>query len=134
MPHLRFETTATPHDRRAFTEWVTERFAEIMETGTSHVGVSLRIRDGRDLALGRAGPDEDVALVDADVRAGRTDEQRRELAVSIVERLADRWGLPEENVYLVYTEHDGRDFHLVEGALASWDETEADTGATRREE
>lgn len=48
--------------------------------------------------------------------------------------MADRWGLSEGNVSLVYTEHDGRDFHLAEGALASWDEAEADTGATRREE
>jgi 5-carboxymethyl-2-hydroxymuconate isomerase len=134
MPHLRFETTATPHDTSAFTEWVTERFADIMETGTGHVGVSIRACDAADLALGRAGPDEDVALVDADIRAGRTDEQRRAFAVSIVERVADRWGLPAENVYLVYTEHDGRDFHLAEGALASWDETEVDTGATHREE
>jgi 5-carboxymethyl-2-hydroxymuconate isomerase len=132
MPHLRFETTAEPSDRASVTEQVTERFAEVMETGADHVGVSIRVRDRGELTLGRASPGEDVAFVDADVRAGRTDKQRRLLATSIIELLSEQWGVPEANIYLVYTQHEGRDFHLAEGALASWDETEAETGADRR--
>jgi 5-carboxymethyl-2-hydroxymuconate isomerase len=134
MPQLRFQTTATPEDERAFAAWITERFAEVMETGTGHVAVSVRTCDRAALALGRASDDEDVAFVDADVRVGRSEEQRRTFAASVVETVAERWDLPRENVYLVYTEHEGRDFHLAEGALASWDETERETGAGRREE
>ncbi|AUV83662.1 tautomerase [Salinigranum rubrum] len=131
MPHLRFETTATPADRTGFVEWVTAEFADVMETGTGHVGVSIRVCDRRDLSMGRAGDDEDVVLVNADIRAGRSEKQRRTLAASIIESVSKRWGVPEPNVYLVYTEHGGRDFHLAEGALASWDEVEAETGAGR---
>jgi 5-carboxymethyl-2-hydroxymuconate isomerase len=134
MPHLRFETTADTGDASAFTAWVAERFADVMDTGTGHVGVSVREYERSELALGRAAPDEDVALVDADVRAGRSERQRRALAASILDAVSERWGVPEENVYLVYTEHAGDDFHLAEGPLASWDEREAETGARRDEE
>lgn len=134
MPHLRFETTAEPEDRTAFVEWVTEQFAEIMETGTGHVGVSIRVCDRTDLALGRATDDEDVVLVDADIRAGRSEKQRRVLATSIIETVSESWGVLASNVYLVYTEHEGIDFHLTEGTLTSWDESESETGAGRQSE
>ena len=134
MPHLRFETSVTPPDRPRFVEWVTAQFADVMETGTGHVGVSLRVCDRADLSLGRAAGDEAVVLVDADIRAGRTTEQRRTLATSIIEFMSREWGVPASNVYLVYTEHDGFDFHLEEGALASWDERETETGAGRQSE
>ncbi|WP_372910972.1 tautomerase family protein [Salinigranum sp.] len=131
MPHLRFETTVEPDDRATFAEWVAAEFAAVMETGTGHVGVSVRVCDRSGLSLGRAASDEDVVLVDADIRTGRSEEQRRALATSIIERTSEEWDVAASNVYLVYTEHDGRDFHLAEGALASWDETETETGATR---
>jgi 5-carboxymethyl-2-hydroxymuconate isomerase len=134
MPHLRFETTATPADRAEFVEWVTTEFADVMETGTGHVGVSIRVCNRSELSLGRADDDEDVVLVDADIRAGRSEEQRRVLAASIIERISSQWGVPESNVYLVYTEHGGIEFHLAEGALASWEEAEAESGAGRHTE
>jgi len=34
-----------------------------------------------------------------------------------------------EHCYVVYTEHPGEDFHLTEGPLEGWAETEADEGA-----
>jgi 5-carboxymethyl-2-hydroxymuconate isomerase len=134
MPHLRFETTVEPPNRPGFVEWVTTQFAEVMETGTGHVGVSIRVCERDDLSLGRARADEDVVLVDADIRAGRTAEQRRRLSTSIIEYLSREWGIPASNVYLVYTEHDGVDFYLEEGTLASWNEHEAETGAGRQPE
>jgi 5-carboxymethyl-2-hydroxymuconate isomerase len=134
MPHLRFETTSAPVDRAGFVEWVTAEFADAMETGTGHVGVSIRVCDRSELSLGRAASDEDVVLVDADIRAGRSEEQRRTLATSIIESVSERWSVSASNVYLVYTEHAGRDFHLAEGALTSWDEEEAETGAGCRDE
>jgi hypothetical protein len=55
MPHLQFETNTAldPTDRRALTEWATERYGEVMETGTGHVAVTVRTVDT--LTLGRAG-------------------------------------------------------------------------------
>lgn len=124
MPHLQFETTESLDDAQKETvaEWVTEHYAELMETGTDHVGVT--IRDGAYLALGRAPADEPVAFLNADIRAGRSFEQRRDLAVAVTETLSERWGVPSEHVYVIYTEHEGEAFHLEEGALASWSDSE----------
>lgn len=125
MPHLQFEVTEPidESDTESFADWVIERYAELMDTGTGHVGVT--VRDDAALALGRADPDDPVAVLNADVRAGRSADQRRELAVAVMNELDDRWGVPSENVYVVYTEHPGEDFHLREGALTSWSTDEA---------
>lgn len=120
MPHLQFELTdrIDADSKTAFATWATERYADVMDTGTGHVGVT--IRDGATLALGRVPADEPVAFLNADVRAGRSPEQRRTLAVAVIEEIADRWDVPAENQYVIYTEHPGEDFHLHEGALDSW--------------
>jgi len=129
MPHLQFEVTERI-DRSAvesFADRITTLYATIMDTGTGHVGVT--VRDGASLALGRADADDRIAFLNADVRAGRTAEQRRELAVAVMEELHERWDVPTENVYVVYTEHSGEDFHLREGALSSWSSDEAEDGS-----
>lgn len=125
MPHLQFEVTESlsEDDVTSFAGWVTDLYAEIMDTGTGHVGVT--VRDDARLALGRAGREEPVAFCNADVRAGRSFEQRRELATTIIEELAEQWAVPTENSYVIYTEHPGEDFHLREGALDSWSAAEA---------
>jgi hypothetical protein len=129
MPHLQFEvSTAVPADeRQRFAGWATERFADVMETGTGHVAVT--IRDETALSLGRAAADEPVAVLNADVRAGRTAEQRETYAAATIEAFASRFEVPRRNAYVVYTEHPGTDFHLAEGPLATWSDEEAETGA-----
>ena len=110
----------------SFADRITALYAEIMDTGTGHVGVT--VRDGASLALGRADADDRIAFLNADVRAGRTAEQRRELAVAVMGELNERWEVPTENVYVIYTEHPGEDFHLREGSLSSWSSDEAGDG------
>lgn len=129
MPHLQFEVNDSLDSEAvaSFAEWVTDLYAEIMDTGTGHVAVT--VREEATLSLGRAGADEPVAVLNADVRAGRSAEKRRELAVAVIDELGERWAIPAGNVYVVYTEHPGVDFHLEEGALDSWSDEEADEGA-----
>jgi phenylpyruvate tautomerase PptA (4-oxalocrotonate tautomerase family) len=128
MPHLSFEVSEPleENDVEPFAEWVTELYAEVMNTGTGHVAVT--VRDDAALAMGRADPGEPVAVLDADVRAGRPFEKRRELASAVIEEMSDRWGVPAENAYVVYTEHAGEDFILAEGPLASWSVDEGPPG------
>jgi phenylpyruvate tautomerase PptA (4-oxalocrotonate tautomerase family) len=133
MPHLQFEVSG-PLDGGAvepFAEWTTELYADVMETGTGHVCVT--VRDGARLSLGRAGTGEPVAVLNADIRAGRSADQRRALAEAVIKTLGERWGVPAENVYVVYTEHPGEDFHLDEGRLDSWSDSEREEGALGRE-
>lgn len=128
MPHLSFEVSEPleENDVEPFAEWVTELYAEVMNTGTGHVAVT--VRDDAALAMGRAEAGEPVAVLDADVRAGRPFEKRRELASAVIEEMEDRLGVPAENTYVVYTEHAGEDFILAEGPLASWSVEEDDEG------
>jgi hypothetical protein len=128
MPHLQFELNdgLAPSDRRALTEWATERYGEVMETGTGHVAVTIRTVDS--LSLGRAPEDTPVAILNADVRTGRSAGQRERYASEAIERLA-ALGIPAEHCYVVYTEHPGEDFLLSEGSLDSWSESEANAGA-----
>jgi hypothetical protein len=86
-----------------------------------HIAVTIRERDDANLALGRVGKNEPVAVVDADVRGGRSADQRRAFATVVIGELEARLSIPAANVYVIYTEHPGEDFHLAEGSLRSWD-------------
>jgi phenylpyruvate tautomerase PptA (4-oxalocrotonate tautomerase family) len=128
MPHLQVEASVAVDDDAvdAFVDRITAAYAERMDTGTGHIAVT--VRDEAWVALGRAGPDEPAAVVNADIRAGRTAAKRRAFANVLVEAL-EELGVPPANTYVVYTEHPGEDFHLAEGPLDSWDATEDADGA-----
>ncbi|MXR40856.1 tautomerase [Halobaculum sp. WSA2] len=127
MPHLRFDLSVavTDDERASFADWVAETYAEVMDTGTDHVGVSVVESDPQ---LAGADPGDPIALVNADVRVGRTVEQRHALARRLTDELGDRFGVPERTVYVVFTEHEGVDFVLGGEPLDDWDAGEGDGG------
>ena len=122
MPHLQFELNFTPvaDEKRNFAEAVKRYFSEIMSTGTDHIGITFRCYQPGDLVFGRAGEDGRIAFLNADIRLGRTADQKRRLALSILAELSKTWGLQEESIYIIYTEHDGPDFQLSDRVLPSW--------------
>ena len=122
MPHLQFELNFTPkpEEKSAFANAVRRHFAEIMSTGTDHIGITFRCYQQHDLVFGRAGDDGQIAFLNADIRLGRTAEKKRQLALAIMDELGSSWGLPKEHVYIIYTEHDGPDFQLSDRVLPSW--------------
>ena len=121
MPHLQFEMNFTPDtsDKAAFADAVCNHFATIMSTGTDHIGITYRCYEHNDLVFGRAG-DGQIVFLNADIRIGRTADQKRRLALSIMDEINARWGLAKEHIYIVYTEHDGPDFQLSDRVLPSW--------------
>ena len=121
MPHLQFELNFTPpaEEKRAFAEAVKGHFSEIMSTGTDHIGITFRCYEPGDLVFGRAGAGR-IVFLNADIRLGRTADQKRRLALAILADIARTWQLPEESVYIIYTEHDGPDFQLSDRVLPSW--------------
>lgn len=122
MPHLQFELnfTPAPEAKVAFADAVRGHFATIMSTGTDHIGITYRCYQQGDLVFGRAGDDGQIAFLNADIRLGRTAEQKRQLALAIMTEIESRWGLPKEHIYIIYTEHDGPDFQLSDRVLPSW--------------
>ncbi len=122
MPHLQFELNFSPdvEEKRRFAEAVKQHFATIMSTGTDHIGITFRCYAREDLVFGRAGTGGKIAFLNADIRLGRTPEQKRELCLAIMESLNQSWGLPYESIYVIYTEHDGPDFQLSDRVLPSW--------------
>ena len=75
MPHLQFDLNFTPprEAKRAFASAVVSHFAAIMDTGTDHIGISIRCFGEGDLTFGRAvEPSRGIAFLNADIRLGRT--------------------------------------------------------------
>lgn len=108
MPYLALDTTCelTTDDRRACTAAITDLYADEMATTRSHVAVAIREHPSAAMALGRAveGP---IAVLDADVRRGRSLEHRREFALGVVDWLDEEWDVPRPNVKVAFTEHEG---------------------------
>jgi len=125
MPHLQFEINKkiTDNEKRDFAEKVRTLFCEVMDTGTDHISISIRELDTYNISIGRVKePEKGVALVNADIRNGRSMEQRRTLTLGFIELLSKSMNIPEQHIYVTLTEHKGEDFHLFEKYLASWQE------------
>ncbi len=123
MPHLQFEMnfSATAGEKKQFAAAVIRHFSEIMDTGTDHIAVTLRCFAPEDLTFGRAARSGGrTAFVNADIRLGRTKEQKRRLALAYIDEIAKTWGVAREAVYVIFTEHDGEHFQLSDRVLPSW--------------
>jgi phenylpyruvate tautomerase PptA (4-oxalocrotonate tautomerase family) len=123
MPHLQFEINQNITDevKISIAEHVRQLFADVMDTGTDHISVSIREFDTYNLSIGRVKePEKGIALVNADIREGRTIEQRRSLALGFMDLLNRILNIPREHIYITFTEHKGEDFHLHERYLANW--------------
>lgn len=127
MPHLQFEFNFVlqDDDKRAFAEDVKETFSRVMDTGSDHIAVTLRSYDTYALALGRATSAEDgIAFVNADIRSGRSSDQKRQLCLGFMHAIHARWEVPMQNMYVILTEHPGEHFQLDDRVLAGWSEGE----------
>lgn len=127
MPHLQFEInrSLTDEEKIPFAEDVRQLFSDIMDTGTDHICISIREFGTHNLSIGRAtDPKSGVAVVNADIREGRTMKQRRDLTLGFMGLMNKHWHVQKEQMYVTLTEHKGEDFHLVEKYLAGWEEGE----------
>jgi len=126
MPHLQFEINkkVSNESKEEFVEQIRKTFSEIMDTGVDHIAITLREYDKYSLTIGRADVNDDICLMNLDIREGRTIQKRRELALKYMEIVKETFGINSKNQYITFTEHKGEDFHLVEKYLASWESGE----------
>lgn len=122
MPYLQFDTTASPTaaEKRAFADAVTELYADLMETETGHVGVTIRPRAAAEMSLGRADGGA-ILFLDAQIRRGRPFDLKRDFAHAVIEAAADRFGVPRDNAKVVFTEHAGEEIMGHDRVGGSWD-------------
>ncbi|RXJ68467.1 tautomerase [Halarcobacter ebronensis] len=122
MPHLQFEINKNIDNKtkKNFAAKIRDSFSEVMQTGTDHIAISIREYDKYNLSIGRANPDEELCLMNLDIREGRTLEQRRVLALRFMSIVNKEFKIANRNQYITFTEHKGEDFHLIEKYLASW--------------
>ena len=122
MPHLQFDVNKELNNdqRKVFVEYVKSVFSEIMRTGTNHIAVSLREFPKFSLTLGRAKLGDFVCFMNLDIRTGRTNKQKRELAIKYMEGVKEILGIKLNNQYVTYTSHPGNDFNLYEKSLKEW--------------
>jgi len=131
MPHLQFEINRSLADDEKiyFAEQVRQLFSDVMDTGTDHISISIREFGIHNLSIGRVKePEQGIAVVNADIRKGRTMEQRRTLTLGFIDLLHKTWGISKDHVYVTLTEHKGEDFHVLEKYLAGWQEGEDPLG------
>ncbi len=116
-------SSLTLEQKIAVADRIKELFSAVMDTGTDHIAVSIREHGTYNLDIGRAKDHEKgIALINADIREGRSMTQRRELALGLIDIMDERLSTPREQVYVTLTEHKGEDFHLTERYLRSWSE------------
>ena len=122
MPHLQFDVNKELNNeqRKVFVEYVKRVFSEIMRTGVNHVAVSLREFPKFSMTLGRAELGDFVCFMNLDIRTGRTNKQKRELAIKYMEGVKEILGIKLNNQYVTYTSHPGNDFNLYEKSLKEW--------------
>ncbi len=126
MPHLQFDINKelTNDQRKFFVNYVKSVFSEIMRTGVNHIAVSLREFPKYSLTLGRADLGDFVCFMNLDVRNGRTNKQKRELAKKYMEGVKEILGIKLNNQYVTYTSHPGNDFNLYEKSLKEWTDSD----------
>lgn len=126
MPHLQFEINkkVSNETKDKFVNQIRETFSDIMDTGTDHIAISIREYDKYNLTIGRANPNDDICLMNLDIREGRTIEKRRELALRYMAIVNETFEVDNRNQYITFTQHTGEDFHLVEKYLAGWESGE----------
>jgi phenylpyruvate tautomerase PptA (4-oxalocrotonate tautomerase family) len=127
MPHLQIEINKTISDKLKveIASRFKKLFSDIMDTGTDHISTSIREFGTYNLDIGKVKDHtQGVGLVNADIREGRTLQQRRSLALGFMQALNEVLEIPREQMYVTFTEHKGEDFNLKERYLASWEEGE----------
>ena len=130
MPHLQFDVNKKLNNeqRKVFVEYVKSVFSETMRTGVNHIAVSLREFPKFSLTLGRAELGDFVCFMNLDLRNGRTNKQKRELAIKYMEGVKEILGIKLNNQYVTYTSHPGNDFNLYERSLKDWTDNDNPLG------
>ena len=122
MPHLQFDINKKLYEevKQKFIRFVEHNFSEIMETGTDHIAISIREEEKSNLSLGRANKNEDICLMNLDIRSGRKKKQVVKLIKTLMVGVDKIFKIKVSNQYTTITNHPGDEFNLFEKSLSNW--------------
>ena len=122
MPHLQFDINKKIDKgvKQKFIKFVEHSFSEIMETGTDHIAISIREEGKSNLSLGRANKNQDICLMNLDIRSGRKKEQIEKLVKTLMVGVNKIFKIKVSNQYTTITNHPGHEFNLFEKSLGNW--------------
>ena len=126
MPYLQFDISKklTKNNKRVLIRNIKNIFSKVMDTETYHIAISIREFDQSSVFLGRAKKNENVCLMNLDIRKGRSKKQKRKLVIKYIELFDGLLKINKKNQYIVITEHKGTDFNLFEGPLKTWEKND----------
>lgn len=121
MPLLQFDTTLSlsASEKTALAEHVTDLYTEEMATTAGHVAVTIRDHGTGSLHIGRM-VDGPLLFLDAEIRQGRSLDRKRAFALGVMEHAAETYDVPEANLKVVFTEHEGTNMMGVDRVGGEW--------------
>ena len=122
MPHLQFEINkkVKSEQKLLFINFVEKKFSKIMQTGIDHIAVTIRELERESISLGRANKNEDICLMNLDIRSGRTSEQKIKLVRDLISGVENFFEIKKSNQYVTITSHPGEEFNFFEKSLEDW--------------
>tara|TARA_A100001011_G_C14150085_1_gene773598 strand:+ start:485 stop:880 length:396 start_codon:yes stop_codon:yes gene_type:complete len=123
MPHLQFDFNKklNSEQKRELCNLVSISFSEIMQTSKDHIGILIREHPQDNLFLGQVNDKSDgILLANIDLRSGRSENQMEDFKNQIMQGIKKITQVPIENMYIVYSQHQGNDFRLSNRNLNDW--------------
>ena len=126
MPYLQLDTTGplAPAIKQEIMTRLCRLYAEVMQTQTWRPNVAIRELGAGNIGRLGAGGLEPVAMVLAEIRRGRSADDRLKLARGIAEICAPLLGLPPERVLVEFTVHSGDEMYREGKWVGEWNPAE----------
>ena len=127
--HLDLPFAVPAADRRRIAGRVARLYAQVMETRPERVTVAFReLGESGVVRLGAGGEQEEVVMVQCDIRRGRPAAQRERLGAAVAALLSEELGWPPERTILEFTQHPGDEVWRASGLGSDWTPAEAAGG------
>jgi phenylpyruvate tautomerase PptA (4-oxalocrotonate tautomerase family) len=122
MPHLQFELTGkySTVQKRELAQRLGNLYGEIMQTSAELVDVSFRELGEGNLWRCTATSPVPTTVIQCDIRAGRSPEQRARLGEALIKTCAETLELDPLHIGVEFTQHSGDEIYrtiLVDGAV-----------------
>ena len=126
MPHLQFEINKKLKKdcKQKFIVFIEESFSKIMQTGTDHIAITLRELEKENISLGRVNKNDNLCLMNLDIRSGRSKKQKIELVKTFMYGVEKFLKINKNNQYITFTNHKGVEFNFYEKSLSDWVKSE----------